>query len=109
MRKIKLEDGEEVKISEESYNNLAKSVKEKYITREMTLKDKEIYENKILNISLQEDGTFTKEIKSGTVRVYTIILGLAKAPFFTKPYPTGLGVTDRWLNERLKEYYAMDS
>ena len=71
---------------------------EEFELRKFTLKDREILENKSIVINQDQE----PRILSGTVKIYSILLGCKKAPFFKSDIVDVLGVTPRLLNERLK-------
>jgi hypothetical protein len=73
--------------------------------REYNNEDREIITNECVEISA--DGS-SRSIKGGTLKKYTFILGIAKAPFFTQDIADTLGITDRILQSRLQEYKFID-
>jgi len=76
--------------------------------REYNNEDREIITNECVEIEYSAQGGESKKIKGGTLKKYTFILGVAKAPFFTQDILDTLGVTDRILKSRVEEYKMVD-
>lgn len=79
--------------------------------REYNNEDREIITNECVDIEYSEQNgqkVENKKIKGGTLKKYTFILGVAKAPFFTQDIIDTLGITDRILKSRLQEYKFVD-
>jgi len=85
-----------------------RDIKTKIILRKMTMGDRETLQNEAIELISKKDNNSeyseSQKIKTGTLKKYTLILGISEAPFFKTVAIGNMKVTDRIINQRLIEY-----
>ena len=74
--------------------------------RKLSKRDWEYIRNECISVDLD---TKQEKTNTGSFYKYLVVLGVAEAPFFSKPYPENSRQDYRFINTRVEEYYNSDT